>query len=243
MSTLGRLADALPKAELFRQNFHHSLPTALPFAQRGFDLTLGYTYVLSNLGIEDEIWQTISRSRRIDIRKAQQRLEVRATDDLDLFLRLNHMTFARQGLSPGYSDDYVRRIDDACKANDARCILVAVDETDNAHGAYYLVHDQETTNGLMSGVDPNHRNSGAGSLLMWESLRFACEHSRTFNFSGGTMKGAEPFISSFGGVQTPYITVTRDSLRWRSLLLARDSARKLGSTAARLRAGRVSAPP
>ena len=237
MSILGRLADALPEAHLFRQSFHHSIPTALPFSHRGFDLGLGYTYFIPELGHEDEIWPRISTSRRQDIQKAQKKLTVHPSQDLDLFLRLHRLTFERQGVPNPYSDDYVDRIHRAAVANDAGCLLIAFDQSGNAHGGHFLVYDEDATNGLMSGLDPSYRDSNAGSLLMWEALRFAAKQSRSFNFSGGTIRGVEPFISSFGGEQVPYVKVTRDSLRWRSILLAKDSARQLTSLPARLKAG------
>ena len=236
MSILDRLAEALPEADLFRQNFHHSIPTALPFAQHGFDLRLAYTYLIDDVTSEDQVWHNISTSRRQDVQKAQRQLEVRHSDDIELFLHLNHMTFERQGKNSRWSDDYVRRIDAACRTNDARCILIAFDEHENAHGAHYLVYDRETTNGLMSGADPAFRSSNAGSLLMWEALRFASKESRSFNFSGGSLAGIEPFISSFGGRQTPYVTATRSSLGWRSAELARESARSLAKAPQRVRA-------
>lgn len=225
MTLLGRLVDALPPADLFRQNLHHSLPTALPFAQQGFTLTVGYTYVIDDVSSPEALWARISTSRRQDIQKAQRNLEVVPSDDLDLFLHLNRLTFQRQGINPRYDDEYVRRLDEACRRHDASQILIAFDKAGNAHGAHYLVFDQSTTYGLMSGLDPAHRRSNAGSLLMWEALRFASSVSTSFNFSGGTIRGVEPFIASFGGRQVPYVTATRASLGWRSAELVRDTFR------------------
>ncbi len=235
MSILGRLVDALPDAVLFRQNLHHSIPTALPFAQRGFELQLAYTYVIDDVTSEDEVWSNISTSRRQDIQKAQQQLEVHESDDIELLIHLNRLTFERQGLQPRYSDDFVRRIDAACVANDARCILIAVDEQGSPHGGHLLVHDGETTNGLMSGLDPSYRDSNAGSLLMWEALRYASRTTKGFNFSGGSIAGVEPFISSFGGRQAQYVTVCRSSLLWRSAKIARDAASSLSGMRRRTR--------
>lgn len=240
MNLLGELADALPPANLFRQRFHPSLPTLLPFAQRGYDLHLAYTYVLDDLKDEESLWQGVSSSRRKDIRKARSRVRVESTDDLDVFLRLNRMTFERQGVEPPYSDEYVRRLDDACAAHSARRILLAVDEDGAVHGAEYIVYDSNTTYDLMSGLDPNYRDSNAGSLLVWEAIRFASGVSQKLDFEGGTMPAIEPFISSFGGKQTPYVVATKEDLRWRSLSLARDTARALKSAASSL-SGRVPA--
>jgi len=234
MSTLDQLVKLLPEVDLCRMSLHHSIPTALPFAQHGFCLQLAYTYRIDDLESEDDIWQQISTSRRQDIQKAQKQLEVRRSDDIDLFLRLNNLTYSRQSIKPPYTNDFVRRIHATCQANDSGAIIIAFDEHDNAHGAHFLAYDDDTTNGLMSGIDPQYRKSNAGSLLMWEALRFAAKYSDSFSFSGGTITNVEPFISSFGGTQVPYVRVVKDSLRWRSLMLARDSAQKLRAVPSRL---------
>ena len=182
MAVLGELVDLLPPADLFRQSFHHSLSTGLPFVQRGLSLQRFYTYRLGELSDGDKVWAGLSASRRRRVQKAQTRLEVRSSDDIDLFLRLNHSTFSRQGLQPPYSDDAVRRIDDARAQRGARRILVAFDERGTPHGAEYLVYDETTAYDLMFGArrqlpgqrrwqpagvggDPFRRHAFSGSRL------------------------------------------------------------------------------
>jgi lipid II:glycine glycyltransferase (peptidoglycan interpeptide bridge formation enzyme) len=197
----------------------------LPFVQRGFDLGTRYTYLIDDLSDLDAVWQSVSSSRRRRIKAAQKKLEVRETDDLDLFLRLQRMTFARQGERPSGSDDQIRRIDEACRRHNARRILIAVDEAGNVHSGEYLVYDEDTTFDLMSGTDPQYRSSDAGSLLVWEAIKRAATTSKSLNFSGGSLVGVEPFVASFGARQQPYLTISRASLRWQTLNLGRNYLR------------------
>ncbi len=221
LSLLGELADALPEADLVRQRFDSSVPTALPFKQRGYTVETAYTYRFNDLTDEDQVWTAMSSDRRRQIKKAAKQVAVEPTDDLDVFLRLNRMTFDRQGMTPPYSDDYVRRIDHACRANDCREILVAKDEAGNVHAASYEVFDETTTYNLMSGYDPQYHHFGSGSLLTWEKIRRTVKRSKAFDFEGGTSPNVAAFVGTFGAELVPYSVVIKESLRWRTLELAR----------------------
>ena len=223
---LGQLIDLLPTATIFRQNLHHSLATTIPFAHRGFDVQLAYTHVIDDVRDLDAVWKRISTSRRQSINKAKRRVVVTETDDLELFLRLHAMVYQRQHMAQPLDHREMARIDAQLAARDARAILVATDDHGNHHGAHYLVHDELATYGTMSGLDPAHRDSAAGSLLMWEAIRYAAKRSSSFNFCGGTPPHVYPFISSFGAELVPYASVERESLRWRSTKLARDLVRR-----------------
>jgi RNA polymerase sigma factor (sigma-70 family) len=148
-------------------------------------------------------WQSVSSSRRRRIRAAKKRLEVQESDDVNLFLRLNNLTFARQGRRASYTNDDVRRLDAVCARRGARRILLAVDEEGNPHSAEYLVSDSETTYDLMSGTDPRYRSSDAGSLLVWEAIVLAAATSKSLNFSGGSLTGSSRFWRASGLASSP----------------------------------------
>jgi hypothetical protein len=234
---LGALADALPEADLIRQRFDHLVPTALPFGQRGYLLRQAYSYRINDLSDEEQLWAALSSSRRRQIRNAGKQIEVSATDDVGIFLRLNRLTYERQGMSPPYRDDVVRRVDDACRANNAREILIATDPSGAVHSAGYCVFDSYATYALMSGDDPDHRQSGAGSLLRWEEIRRSAARSQTFDFEGGTKPSLQRFVSSFGAELSPNVVVVKETLRWRTLDLARAHARAGASMVANVKKG------
>ena len=79
------------------------------------------------------------------------------------------------------------------------------------HAAYYL----------LAGADPRLRNSGASSLLAWEALMRAREHTDVFDFHGSMLRPVERFFRGFGGRQAPYLSVTRMTPSFRVGLAAR----------------------
>lgn len=209
------LVDGLPEVDLIRHNLHHSVTNWLPFYWSGFTATPRYTYILDGLDDLDALWDAFdSRIRRM-IRKAEKNdIAVEETEDLDLFLELNRMTYERQGEEPPHSRSLIRRLDEACARRNARSMYVARGENGRAHSALYCVHDARTTYYLMSGADPELRNSGANGLAVWRSIRDAAERgNRSYDFEGSMKESIERFFRDFGARQVPYFQILGASRR------------------------------
>jgi hypothetical protein len=89
-------------------------------------------------------------------------------------------TFERQGIAgPGFGQ--LDRIDAACAPRDARVMLFATDDADRVHAVAYVVWDRHPAYYLLGGGDPALRTSGAGSLLMWEAILRARQHTDVFD--------------------------------------------------------------
>lgn len=213
------LVDALPPFGRYAQNWHSSITNWLPFYWRGFSQTTRYTYVVGELDNQETLWSNLQSSARREIRKATGRYNVRLREnpDLDDFLALNAMTFARQGKSVPYNRDYVARLDAACVAHNCRKILIAEDEEGKAHGGAYVVWDADCAYYLLGGGNPELRTSGAASYCMWEAIKFASSVSRRFDFEGSMIEPVERFFRSFGAQQTPYFHVSKEQSRLLSL--------------------------
>ena len=206
---MNELIAQLPRFDYFFQRFHYGITNWLPFYWAGFDQTTYYTYVLEELQDEQALWQGFRESTRRQIRKAQKIVQVRESEEVDEFLRLNRLTFRRQGKRLPYSESLVHRLDEACRERGARKILLAQDGAGRAHAALYLVWDSQSAYYLMGGADPDLRQSGASSLLMWEAIRFAATVTKKFDFEGSMVPGIERFFRSFGAVQKPYFKITK----------------------------------
>ena len=203
------LIEKLPKFDLFTQNFHHSITNWLPFYWQGFQQTTRYTYVLEDLTDLDSVWQAIRSNIKTDVRKARKQLSVRCDLGLDAFLDLNEMTFSRQGFSLPYSRDLVARLDRACEDRNCRRMFFAEDAQGRLHAAVYIIWDEKAAYYLMSGSDPELRNSGAMSLLMWEAIQYSATVTQTFDFEGSMLESVERFFRSFGARQKPYFQVSK----------------------------------
>lgn len=221
------IVERLPRFDYFSQNFSPEITNWLPFYWNGFNQTTRYTYRIENLDDLDAIWSGLRKNIRTDIRKAKRRLIVRDDLGVDKFLPLNRLTFQRQGKQLPYSPDLVRRIDDGCAANGAKKILFAEDASGNLHAALYIVWDHNTAYYLMGGSDPELRNSGASSLLMWEAIKFASGVTKCFDFEGSMLRPVERFFRAFGARQVPYFHMRKMSRRLKVLSAGRDCLKAL----------------
>jgi len=208
---MGSLIDQLPRYDHFSQNWHYSQTNWLPFYWRGFLQTTRYTYVLTDLSDETKLWSNLQENIRTDIRKASNRFSLRIRDDIDVasFLRLNRLTFLRQGKEPPYTEALVHRLDRACAARNCRKIFIAEDKEGRQHAGVYIVWDENSAYYLLGGGDPDLRSSGATSLCMWEAIRFAARVTTRFDFEGSMIESVERFFRAFGTMQIPYFNVSR----------------------------------
>jgi len=203
------LIDALPPFDLFHQSFAPEVTNWLPFYWRGFSQTTRYTYKLAGLADLAGIWGSVRENIRREIRKAQKIVAVRDDLDIDCFARVWALTFTRQGARLPVSMEVLQRLDTACAKRHCRRVFFAEDAHQKIHAAAYIIWNADCAYYLMAGGDPELRNSGAGSLLMWEAIKFASTVSRQFDFEGSMIESVERFFRAFGGKPVAYLCLTK----------------------------------
>ncbi|MFW6271609.1 MAG: GNAT family N-acetyltransferase [Desulfosalsimonas sp.] len=219
------LIAQLPAFDRFAQNFHYRITNWLPFYWQGFFQTTRYTYVIEDLSDLDVLWRNFQENIRRECRKANKMVQVQSTPDPSEFYRVNALTFHHQGRKIPYSYDYFSRLDTACAEQKARRMFFAKDKDQRIHAAVYIVWDENSAYYLMGGADPELRNSGANSLLMWEAIKFAASVTRKFDFEGSMIESVERFFRAFGARQTPYFHVTKAGPRMKILQAGWDLAK------------------
>lgn len=216
----------LPACDFFSMNFHYSITNWLPYYWMKFDTVPRVAYVLEELGTEAQLWDGLQPNIRREIKKAEKRVEVVRSDDVDLLIDLNRKTFQRQQLDLPYSPRTLHRVDAVCAARKARQIYFARDEQKRIHAAMYTVFDDRCTYYLLGGADPALRNSGASSLLMWNVMLDAAKTSASLNFTGSIREGIERFLRAFGGQQKTYMNVRRANTKATIALMLRNAFSK-----------------
>lgn len=203
------LIDALPPYDFYRQNWLPEQVNWLPFYWRGFRQTTRYTYRLEDLSDVDGLWEAMHESVRREIRKARNRfgLSVEAIE-VDAFIKLNALTFARQGMAPP-SAGKLRRILEAACARDAIDLWGARAPDGGLHAGACILRGPGVAYYLMGGADPDLRMSGAGSLVIWEAIRRQGVDIRIFDFEGSMIQPIERYFRNFGARQTPFFTVLK----------------------------------
>lgn len=216
---LDELADQLPNCDHYEQNWHCDQQNWLPFYWRGFKQTTRYTYRLPLASEQEQLWKDLQQNIRGDIRKAREREGVTVREgSLEEFLALNKMVFQRQNRALPYTNEFVGRIDAAASARYASDCLVAEGPDGKLHAGAYIVRHGNTAYYLMGGGNPELRNSGATSLVLWEAILRQPGTVEVFDFEGSMIEPIERFFRGFGAVQTPYFRVTRSNSKLFKLL-------------------------
>lgn len=219
-SIMEALMDQLPRLQALAQDCHHQFENWLPLYWRGFRQTTRYSYVLTNTGnIEDTISGLASDYRTNKIPKAQRRVQVEATENLEAFLSVHNGSYIRQGMKPPVEPQLLNRLDEALREQHRRRIFWALDRDDGApHAAAYIAWDDRSAWLLMAGEHPEKRQSAASVLVTWEAIRYAFEELGLpeFNFAGSMIQSVERVRRQFGAVQRPYFRIEKEwSWFWR----------------------------
>lgn len=207
------LLSQLPRCDLFSQNCWPESVDWLPLHWVGFSQRTAYTNWHRDLSDTEKLWKSFLESTRREIRKAQTRVQVIVTDDIEKLCDLHELAFVRQGLRPPRERAFVRAVvEGAMRRGNAR-ITLAEDERGIPHAAIFLVFDDRSAHYLLGGSDPKHRTSGAASLLMWDSIQFAARRSKLFDFEGSMVESIARYFRGFGPELVPIMHVYRTSRR------------------------------
>lgn len=184
----------------------------LPFIWSGFKVEPMYSYRIESLDSLENVWSGFKENVRTDIKKAEKRLTVVDTEDIDILIKMLKKTFRRQNRSLPINEEDIKKLDLMLCNQNARKLLYAVDNENNIHAAAYFVFDENRCYYLFGGGDPNFRNSGAQSLLIWEGIKLSINRVEIFDFEGSMIESIERFNRAFGAVPKVYYHVYRMNL-------------------------------
>jgi lipid II:glycine glycyltransferase (peptidoglycan interpeptide bridge formation enzyme) len=200
----------LPPHDYFLQNISIENTNWLPFYWKGYKQTTRYTYRLKNISNIDGVWNGISPNIKYDINKAiRNGLHINLDGNISDFIDLYKKTFFRQNLNPRYSEEKIKKLDRACELHNSRKIIIISDGLGRNHAGIYLVWNEYCAYYLMGGGDAELRNSGATSLALWESIKFASTKTNVFDFEGSMVQSIEKYFRAFGGDLTPFFQISK----------------------------------
>ena len=203
----------LPKFDKFTQSFDYTHTNLLPLHWAGFDVKVNYTYVIEDVTIDD-----LEKNLETDIRRRRRKannagVTVYESEDIEKFYELNEMTFIRQGRVIPYSFELIENLYNKCKENDAVKMFFAKDKDGEIIAGNFLVYDERTVYYLMGGIDPDKRDLGGMDVVQHQSIIFALESGRKFDFEGSMIESIEKYFRSFGAIQKPYFTASKTPSR------------------------------
>jgi len=211
---MGAIIDKLESLEFvfFDQSFHYSISNWLPFYWQGYKQTTKYTYVIENLDDLNIVFSNFSYAKRKNIKRAEKIVKIGFDLDPQMFYDNHNMTLHKQGEEILYSYSFFRRIHDAGYSNNLAKTIYAEDEEGNLHGALFTIWDNMSAYDLISTIDPDFRNSGSASLLIWEFIKYISGKVKKFDFEGSMIESVENSFRQFGAIQKPYFNIYKGSI-------------------------------
>jgi len=203
----------LPAHDYFLQNFHYSFTDWLPFYWNGYRQTTRYTYVLSDIGNPNELWNGLSGNIAYNIQKAKNKyqLTVKRNIPTDLFLGINAQTYQRQGVK-SYHPEMLRKLIELSRSRNQGDIWGAYDKENHLHAVVFVVWQKNCAYFIAGGYDDMFRKSNGHVLTMWTAINDLSGQVCSIDFVGSMIRGVEKISRGFGGQQMPFFVIEKGKM-------------------------------
>ena len=206
---MDELIEQLPKVDIFTQSFNYSITNLLPFYWRGYQLSIGYTYIIDELSNLEELFSDFSSSTRKEIKNAKKNgIEVIDSEDIETFYKINQITYKKQGIKMPYSLDFLKNLYQRGKEHNAVVMKFALKD-DVVYSVRLYFYDEQRLYAVVGSSNRDIKLYGSEHLLDWEMIQFASRKSLIFDFKGSMIERIESRMRSFGTIQKTYPIITK----------------------------------
>lgn len=192
----------------YMQHFHYRFTNWLPFFQQGFTQTTRYTYRIESISNTQDVFDNFHQGKQKHIKKAKDLSVDYSLSAADFYAFLSH-TIAQKQQQVVYSQSFFVDLHQQAVEREQGQIIAVRDKTGAIHAAMFVVWDHLSGYYLVSAIDANYKHSGASSLMLWEAICFLSSRTKSFDFEGSMIKGVAKANQEFGGVQTPYFSISK----------------------------------
>ena len=188
------LVDQLPAHDRFHLFLDPADQSAFPFAMAGCSIVQDFTFRLNAGQKIEQHWDNLDQKTRNLVRTAGKSLQIGQNADIEAFLG---MCEKERGHGNRHNVTALRRLSAAAIARGQAVVLTAEDENGRPVASAILVWDDAVVYYWQSSRDPSFNHPGANNLLVWESMKFALQHGRTFDMDGFASEGSARFAAKF----------------------------------------------
>ena len=224
---IAALLGQLPRHKSFHVTFDSANEYILPYRWLGYRYEPEFSYRLTDLCDTDALYAALNKTAKKNIKAARNKTTLVEQPTAKMLMDLLDKTFGAQGRKWPHDRDLTRRIIEKSVENGRGKLIVARDPEGNLHSGAFLLYDEKVCYYLLGGSDSAFRSSGAQSLVLWESIRFASTVSKTFDFEGSNVEGIENFFRQFGGSRVINYSVIRQSFFADCMELAKPRVKRL----------------
>lgn len=211
-------------AERLQKDFHHVVITNHPefndvrgFRLNGWRQNILYSYCI-HLSKMD--FSLISSSKKGWVKKARKNLiKIEEIDSIVTVYKVIEQTYARQGIECPLTLDELSGI--YKRVSDNIVILAAKEQENGKYIAVYVIITDNRKNcaySMFNGYDMDYANSGANSLLLWETIEYFKDKGFELLDTGeALMSSKASFKSEFSSGLVSYYQVSKSNLLFKLL--------------------------
>lgn len=174
----------------------------------GFRIKQRWTYQIDNLNHLDSVIAKFSKNKKRQLQKA---LSLHADFSLtaEEFYSFHEYTLQERKKSIGYTREHFLQLYNAAVSQEKGQIIAIRNQEGTLLAAVFLVWDDTTTYFLIPTHSVTYAATGASALMVLESIKWAANHSKVFDFEGGMMRNIEQSYRQFGATKVHYYSVER----------------------------------
>lgn len=217
LAVLDLLARALEKqGDVVSIVNHPTLTDIRPFIWRGWNCTIGYTYLvdISNPGA---LWNSTYNDFRTQVRKCRREgFIVESGTDAKTLYRLYRLTYEKQGRRVYVDETSFCALCEVLKM-DNRLVTYVTRLNGEAVSAVGIVKDYRgVIYAWVAGAHPDYLQHGVTPLTWWTALEeLSKEGYHCFDLFGAGIPSIARFKSQLGGELTPFYKVTSQNFKSR----------------------------
>ena len=175
----------------FSQQFPTGSACAIPLRDNGFKVKEQFTYLLDDNADLDKTLDSFSKNIKRQLQKSLT-LHIDNTMQPEDFFRFCQDCFSQKNKTIPYTREFFLVLQKKAERTD-QCAILRVQNMDNETlAAVFLVWDKQTMYFLLPCISPVHTDTGAGALLVWETIKFAHQKKLQLDFVESSKK---PIVS------------------------------------------------
>ena len=175
-------------------------------AQQGFKVKERITYRINDLSDLDKVINAFSKNKKRQLQKALS-LHAERGWTAEQFYQFNRSCREALGKKISYSREFLLVLEQKTRKHRCSQILTIRNADNEVYAAALLVWDKKRLYYLVPVFSPEHKDSGAGALLVLESIKFCREMGLVFDFEGGNEAGLGKHYKQFGSEAYKYRSV------------------------------------
>jgi len=205
--SLEHLINEIPSCTLFLRQVDYKEDYLLPFIWNNYEVKVRYTYILDTTIDKDLLFMNMKDTLRREIKKAKTNTHIVTSNNVDALYLLKQKSANNSNEPLNYSKEYLIRIAGLIELGKGS--IQEITENNKTIASLFVCWDNYQLYYICGALDPDYRNSGGLSWLLWEAILQAKNRGLTFNFEGSMIKSIERYFASFGASPTPFFEIKK----------------------------------